>query len=73
MSAAYDAAVLSSERPIADYFEAVAHAGAESKTAANWILGEGMPGYNETGSFAVTPANLATLIALQGRLQKFPR
>jgi aspartyl-tRNA(Asn)/glutamyl-tRNA(Gln) amidotransferase subunit B len=60
---AYDAGVLASERPIASYFEAVVQAGAPAKQAANWILGEGMTGYNDRGSFAVAPADLADLIA----------
>ena len=62
----YDAAVLASERVIADYFEAVVEAGAEPKTAANWVMGDVMTGYNETGGFAVPPVRLAALIALVG-------
>ncbi len=46
---AYDAGVLAAERPLADYFEAVVAAGAEAKTAANWVMGEVMSGYNENG------------------------
>jgi aspartyl-tRNA(Asn)/glutamyl-tRNA(Gln) amidotransferase subunit B len=61
---AYDAGVLASERRIADYFEAVVQAGAPAKPAANWIMGEAMTGYNETGDFAVTPYRLATLMAM---------
>ncbi len=61
---AYDAGVLTSERVIADYFEAVAASGADSKSAANWIMGKGMTGFNAAGRFAVTPARLAGLIAL---------
>jgi aspartyl-tRNA(Asn)/glutamyl-tRNA(Gln) amidotransferase subunit B len=61
---AYDASVLASEQVIADYFEAVVAAGAPPKTAANWILGEGMTGYNERGSFSVAPATLVELIGL---------
>ncbi|HLB55401.1 MAG TPA: Asp-tRNA(Asn)/Glu-tRNA(Gln) amidotransferase subunit GatB [Gemmatimonadales bacterium] len=63
----YDAAVLASERPIADYFEAAARAGAPAKSAANWILGEVMTGYNARGGFAVAPADLADLISLVER------
>jgi len=59
---AYDAGVIASERPIADYFEAVLAAGAEPKAAANWIINDVMTGYNETGSFRVPPARLAELI-----------
>jgi len=34
----YDAGVLSAERPIADYYEAVVGEGAEPKMAANWVM-----------------------------------
>lgn len=37
---AYDAAVLTSTRPHADYFEAAVKAGASAKLAANWIMGD---------------------------------
>jgi aspartyl-tRNA(Asn)/glutamyl-tRNA(Gln) amidotransferase subunit B len=37
---AYDAAVLTEDREIAEYFEAVIEAGAEPKKASNWIMGE---------------------------------
>ena len=60
----YDAGVLVAERPIADYFEAVVAAGVEPKTASNWVINDAMRGYNETGSFAVSPAQLASLVAL---------
>ncbi len=36
----YDARVLTDERPMAEYFEAVVAAGAEAKAAANWICGD---------------------------------
>jgi aspartyl-tRNA(Asn)/glutamyl-tRNA(Gln) amidotransferase subunit B len=36
----YDARVLTDERPMADYFEAVVDAGADAKAAANWITGD---------------------------------
>ncbi|MET0379103.1 MAG: Asp-tRNA(Asn)/Glu-tRNA(Gln) amidotransferase subunit GatB [Spongiibacteraceae bacterium] len=36
----YDAAVLTMERPIADYFEVVAAASGEPKLSANWVSGE---------------------------------
>src|SRR2546422_10963147 len=32
-----DAAVLTAERAVADYYEAVVRAGAEPKAAANWV------------------------------------
>ncbi|HSR92082.1 MAG TPA: Asp-tRNA(Asn)/Glu-tRNA(Gln) amidotransferase subunit GatB [Gemmatimonadales bacterium] len=61
---AYDAGVLASERPVADYFEAVVGAGAEAKAAANWVMGEAMSGYNETGRFSVSAERLSKLIGL---------
>jgi len=61
---AYDAGVLASERPVADYFEAVVGAGAEAKAAANWVMGEAMSGYNETGRFGVSAERLSKLIGL---------
>jgi aspartyl-tRNA(Asn)/glutamyl-tRNA(Gln) amidotransferase subunit B len=61
---AYDAGVLASERPVADYFEAVVGAGAEAKAAANWVMGEAMSGYNETGRFGVSAEQLSRLIGL---------
>ena len=60
----YDAGVLASEPAIADYFEAVVAAGAPPKTAANWIMQDGMTSYNASGSFDVAAAGLAGLIAL---------
>jgi aspartyl-tRNA(Asn)/glutamyl-tRNA(Gln) amidotransferase subunit B len=60
----YDAGVIAAERPIADYFEAVVAAGADGKSAANWIMTTAMTGYNETGTFGVVPARLVELIRL---------
>ena len=37
---AYDAAVITATRPMADYFDALIAAGAEAKAAANWLMGE---------------------------------
>jgi len=61
---AYDAGVLAAERPVADYFESVVGAGAEAKAAANWVMGEAMSGYNETGRFGVSAERLSKLIGL---------
>ncbi|MEO6057865.1 MAG: Asp-tRNA(Asn)/Glu-tRNA(Gln) amidotransferase subunit GatB [Gemmatimonadales bacterium] len=61
---AYDARVLTSEVALADYYESVVGAGVEPKTAANWLMGEVMTTYNETGAFPVEPARLAALVAL---------
>ena len=61
---AYDARVITSEAPLAEYFEAVAGTGVEPKTAANWVMGEVMTSFNQTGQFPVSPARLAALVAL---------
>jgi aspartyl-tRNA(Asn)/glutamyl-tRNA(Gln) amidotransferase subunit B len=61
---AYDARVLTQEPAVADYFELVAAAGVDAKTAANWVMGEVMAAWNEARVFAVEPERLAALIAL---------
>jgi aspartyl-tRNA(Asn)/glutamyl-tRNA(Gln) amidotransferase subunit B len=61
---AYDARVLTSEVPLADYFESVVAAGVEPKTAANWVMGDDIATFNETGGFPVSPATLAGLVSL---------
>jgi aspartyl-tRNA(Asn)/glutamyl-tRNA(Gln) amidotransferase subunit B len=63
--APYHAGVVSSDRPLADYFEAVVAAGAEPRAAANWVAGDVMTGYNTGGAFGVAPARLAGLIAME--------
>src|SRR4051812_41789253 len=50
---AYHAGVVASERALVDYFEAVVAAGAEPKTAADWILESVLTPWNESGGFAV--------------------
>ena len=61
---AYDARVLTSEVPLADYFESVVAAGVEPKTAANWVMGDVIATFNETGGFPVSPRTLAELVGL---------
>jgi aspartyl-tRNA(Asn)/glutamyl-tRNA(Gln) amidotransferase subunit B len=61
---AYDARVLTSEVPLADYFEAVIAAGVEPKTAANWVMSDVMTTFNETGGFPVPADRLAALVDL---------
>ncbi|HEX3275963.1 MAG TPA: Asp-tRNA(Asn)/Glu-tRNA(Gln) amidotransferase subunit GatB [Gemmatimonadales bacterium] len=61
---AYDARVLTSESALAGYFESVVSAGVEPKTAANWVMGDVMTTFNETGGFPVEPARLAGLTTL---------
>jgi aspartyl-tRNA(Asn)/glutamyl-tRNA(Gln) amidotransferase subunit B len=61
---AYDARVLTSEAPLADYFEAVVAAGVDPKTAANWVMSDVMATFNETGGFPVPAKRLAALVGL---------
>ncbi len=60
---AYDAGVLSADREIADYYEAVVQSGTDPKIAANWVMSEALRSYNEAGAFAVPAKWLASLIA----------
>jgi aspartyl-tRNA(Asn)/glutamyl-tRNA(Gln) amidotransferase subunit B len=59
-----DTRVLTAEVELATYFESVVEAGVDAKTAANWVMGDVMTSYNESGAFPVSPARLAALIAL---------
>ena len=64
---AYDAQVLTVERPLADYFEAVAKATkAAPKIAANWVMGELTGALNrdglEIGASRISAATLAALL-----------
>jgi aspartyl-tRNA(Asn)/glutamyl-tRNA(Gln) amidotransferase subunit B len=61
---AYDAKVITSEVALAHYFEEVVRAGADPKIAANWVMGDVMTTYNESGLFPVTAEHLAQLIQL---------
>ncbi len=61
---AYDARVITGDAALAQYFEAVVEAGADPKISANWVMGEVMTTYNESGSFPVTAPRLARLIGL---------
>ena len=61
---AKDARVITAEAALAHYFESVVAAGADPKTAANWVMGDVMTTYNESGSFPVSAGRLAALIAL---------
>jgi aspartyl-tRNA(Asn)/glutamyl-tRNA(Gln) amidotransferase subunit B len=68
----YDASVLTAERPIADYFEAVVTAGAgtDAKAAANWVSSELLARLHRDGksieASPVAAAQLAELIGLIG-------
>jgi aspartyl-tRNA(Asn)/glutamyl-tRNA(Gln) amidotransferase subunit B len=71
---AYDAALLTASRDLADYYEAVVAAGASPKPAANWVLGELAARLNaEKHSISqsrVRPGHLAELLRLvaEGRI-----
>jgi aspartyl-tRNA(Asn)/glutamyl-tRNA(Gln) amidotransferase subunit B len=64
----YDAGQLTQSRALADYFEAVARAGAPAKAASNWIMGELARALKERGvdvaASPLDPGRLAGLIAL---------
>ncbi len=63
----YDATWLTSDPDVADYFEAVAAAGGDTKLAANWMTGELARNLNRAGlaigEAPVGAADLGTLIA----------
>src|SRR6266849_1169964 len=64
----YDAEVLTGTQALADYFEAVAKAGASPKNAANWMQTELLRRLNDSGkeieASPVSPAALAELLKL---------
>jgi aspartyl-tRNA(Asn)/glutamyl-tRNA(Gln) amidotransferase subunit B len=61
----YDAAVLSGTRAVADYYEQVLAAGANPKSAANWVMGSVLADANEQGGrLRVMPPRLAELVRL---------
>lgn len=74
----YDAGVLTAEREVADYFEAVmaSSAGLSAKSVANWITGELFALMNQTGlefqPERIAPHELAKLISMidQGKINQ---
>ncbi|GAC1517013.1 MAG: Asp-tRNA(Asn)/Glu-tRNA(Gln) amidotransferase subunit GatB [Gemmatimonadaceae bacterium] len=64
----YDATALTASPPLADYFEAVARAHGDGKTAANWVLGEVQAARNADSAggsrFGVRPSDLVDLLTL---------
>ncbi|MCH1624660.1 Asp-tRNA(Asn)/Glu-tRNA(Gln) amidotransferase subunit GatB [Fredinandcohnia quinoae] len=65
---AYDAAVLTVTKEMADFFEETVAGGADAKQASNWIMGE-VSGYlnaeqKELHEIALTPSGLAGMIKL---------
>ncbi len=67
----YEAEVLSADRALADYYEQVAGAVGDARSAAKWIMREVMAVANERGTAAaelgVDPTELAELIAMVDR------
>lgn len=65
---AYDARVLTDDRLVAEYFEAVIDSGANPKQAANWLMGDIAAHLNNKklsiSEIALKPDTLAELIAL---------
>lgn len=63
-----EAALMSSERELAEYFEAVVAAGSSPRAAVDWITGRLLPALRERGeslsSTRVTPDRLAALLDL---------
>jgi aspartyl-tRNA(Asn)/glutamyl-tRNA(Gln) amidotransferase subunit B len=62
---AYHASVVSGEPALADYYESLVAAGVEGRQAANWVTGDVMTAWNETGGFPVSAERLAVLVALE--------
>ncbi len=64
---AYDAEVLSSERKLADYFDACVAISKDAKTCANWIMGDILRKLKETetaiSEAPIAPDQLAGLLA----------
>ena len=65
---AAEADVLTAQREVGDYFEAVARAADDPKAAAHWVMGEVLAALNTSGrrigDFAVPSARVAELIGL---------
>ncbi len=64
----YDAAILTSSRDLADYYENVAAVTSEYKSASNWVMSDVLKIINENKitpkDFVVSPENLGKLINL---------
>jgi len=72
----YDAGVLTADRQVADFYEKVADAVGDPKTASNWMMQDVMRVLNEQkvgiARLGMSPENLAALIALvkQGTINR---
>jgi len=68
---AYSAGVLTAEKPVADYYEAVIAAGAAAAEAAKWVINDCLRARDDLhldfADFPVKPAELAALIGLVGK------
>ena len=66
----YDAAVLTVEREVADYFEVVVRVSGDAKVSSNWVMGEVMrtlkEKYLDIAEFSIVPERLGGLIRLIG-------
>lgn len=64
----YDAEVLTSSRPLAEFFEATLGFYSDAKTVSNWLMGELMGYMNASGKelvdVSVSPASLADLLKM---------
>ena len=73
---AYDTEMLTSQKALSDFFEAVVDLGAPAKQASNWIMGEVLRALSaramEAADMPLSPATLARLIALvlEGKLNR---
>jgi aspartyl-tRNA(Asn)/glutamyl-tRNA(Gln) amidotransferase subunit B len=66
----YDAGVLSTSRAVGDYFEQVAAGVADSKLAANWVMGELAGALNKAGlEIGASPVGPAALLGLLRRIE----
>jgi aspartyl-tRNA(Asn)/glutamyl-tRNA(Gln) amidotransferase subunit B len=67
---AYDAEVLTADRAVADYFEAVAGLNGDGKATSNWVMTDVLGWLNQRqatlADLRIPPAHLADLIALVG-------
>jgi aspartyl-tRNA(Asn)/glutamyl-tRNA(Gln) amidotransferase subunit B len=62
---AYHASVVSGEPALADYYESLVAAGVDARQAVNWVTGDVMTAWNDTGGFPVGAERLAALITLE--------
>ncbi|MBU2885427.1 Asp-tRNA(Asn)/Glu-tRNA(Gln) amidotransferase subunit GatB [Gilvimarinus agarilyticus] len=66
----YDAAVLTTDRPTADFFEAVAKGSGEAKLAANWVMVDLAAYLNKSETtLATCPVNAEQLAGLISRIK----